>query len=110
MTDGVADAHGTIPRRDAAIFFVAPDISARLEPVVREGEVPHYASTLTHGDFKVSLCDQSEFVDDRLHASLLCCFLAACCASCRAEMTIIPRESIWGDNMSPSLLLCSWNC
>lgn len=55
VTNGVADPDGSVPRRDSAIFFVAPDVGARLEPVVREGEVPHYASVLTHGDFKVSV-------------------------------------------------------
>ncbi|BDA47248.1 probable feruloyl CoA ortho-hydroxylase 2 at C-terminar half [Coccomyxa sp. Obi] len=55
VTDGVADSDGTIPRRDATIFFVAPDVGARLEPVVRDGEVPHYASVLTHGEFKVKM-------------------------------------------------------
>ena len=58
VTDGVADADGTVPQRNAAIFFVAPDVGARLEPVIRDGEVPHYASALTHGEFKVSSCDE----------------------------------------------------
>ena len=57
VTDGAADADSTVPRRDAAIFFVAPDAGAWLEPVIREGEVPHYASVLTHEEFKVSSCD-----------------------------------------------------
>ena len=56
MRDGAAGPGGVVPRRDAAIFFVAPDVSAPLETIVREGEVPRYAGLLTHGDFKVCCC------------------------------------------------------
>ena len=55
VRDGAAGAGGIVPRRDAAIFFVAPDVSAPLETIVREGEVPRYAGLLTHGEFKVLL-------------------------------------------------------
>ena len=53
VRDGAAGLDGIVPRRDAAIFFVAPDVSAPLVTVVRDGEVPHYAGVLTHGEFKV---------------------------------------------------------
>ena len=56
MRDGAPGAGGVVPRRDAAIFFVAPDVSAPLETIVREGEVPRYAGLLTHGEFKVCCC------------------------------------------------------
>lgn len=53
VRDGAAGLDGIVPRRDAAIFFVAPDVSAPLVTVVQDGEVPHYAGMLTHGEFKV---------------------------------------------------------
>ena len=56
MRDGAPGAGSVVPRRDAAIFFVAPDTSAPLETLVREGEVPCYAGLLTHGEFKVCHC------------------------------------------------------
>ena len=56
VRDCTAGAGGIVPRRDAAIFFVAPDVSAPLETIVREGEVLHYAGLLTHGEFKVCCC------------------------------------------------------
>ena len=56
VRDGAAGPDGVVPRRDAAIFFVAPDVSAPLETIVQEGEVPQYAGVLTHGEFKVWCC------------------------------------------------------
>ena len=65
MRDGAAGAGGIVPRRDAAIFFVAPDASGPLETVVRAGEVPHYAGLLTHGEFKVRCCSDGNTTTPR---------------------------------------------
>lgn len=56
VRDGPVGAGGIVPRRDAVIFFVAPDASALLETIVRKDEVPRYAGLLTHGEFKVCCC------------------------------------------------------
>ena len=56
VRDGAAYAGGLVPRRHAAIFFVAPDVSAPLQTIMHKGEVPRYAGLLTHGKFKVCCC------------------------------------------------------
>ncbi|CAK0786079.1 hypothetical protein CVIRNUC_009292 [Coccomyxa viridis] len=70
VRDGAAGAGGIVPRRDAAIFFVAPDVSAPLETIVREGEVPRYAGLLTHGEFKVKMARKWQEREGTVEAGL----------------------------------------